>query len=298
MYISLPGYFVVIEFRMAYITVSKPHIVWKPKVPLDVKIDEKLQHYVSPLSGIPVRGVIKGKTNMARWEKGDLHFWPGHRTIPVVMMDSNGKGFRRPENSIFMIKHGAKAQDIRKLVEDELPYIQAKLPLPVRLVVAVGGNNLVASQVRVWWSAQQLTDQVTSELENINQWCDARRIKVTFATVLPRPLEQDQHVGKNSEEMRILLAEAFVKTNSWIENRNVGNGSPLLPFARYVEYADRKMNQRKSLRTAPTVYQRLYPNTNQRRIRLNFFSSDGVHLNQKGAHLVEKCLHKNLEEVL
>ena len=283
-----------------YVTTSNPPITWSPKIPLSKEIDESLPHYVPPAEGVPVRGTIKG--NVTSWEKGQLHFYPRHKTIPIVVMDSNGKYLPRVPNSIYVIKHGARARDLRIWVEGNIPGIQSKLPLPVRLVVAVGGNDLAARWAPPGISAQNLADNVTEEFELLNQWCDSKRISLTFATILPRPLEQHVEPNQDPDPVKEKISRAYSRCNKWIERRNTGNGVALLPFARFVERGDRKVKdgevRTRDKNQRPESRQRLYPNTEQRKIILGYFGPDGVHLNLKGANVVARCLKKNLEEVL
>ena len=282
-----------------YVTTTNPPIKWSPKVPLSKELDAKIPHYVPPALGIPVRGTIKG--NITSWEKGELHFYPRHRTIPIVVFDSNGKLLQRSPNSIYVIKHGARARDLRIWVEKNILGIQAKLPLPVRLVFAVGGNDLTARCLQNGWSAHDLAYRVIDEFELLNEWCDRKRIKLTFATILPRPIEQDPslRINRNPSDIRRLISRAFTLCNVWVERRNTGNGVALLPFARYVERGDKKSKGRKTRRRPDSGhYQKLYQGTEQRKIILDYFGDDGVHLSPKGAKVVLKCLKKNLEEVL
>ena len=280
---------------MAFVTATLPRLGWSPRDSGWGGCPTAVEAY-TPKRNFMVRCVMAGKNHEPKWELDTLFFQPGQYYVPIMLMDSMGKNFARDPYSVHIVRCGAKAHQLCAWAKDHLPWFKARLPLQILLVVIGGGNNLTAKELKQNMSPEDLARKVTNEWGSLDQWCKNEGIDVVFAHTLPRPAEQDDHLSLNSPHVRKVLSKSFVAVNTWVEERNRDLCLPSLILSRMVEHDDKRKRVSRRGDEERLVKQRLYPGTEQRRIRLNLFSpKDKTHLSEKGQAAVEGALQKFLE---
>ena len=267
-------------------TVEQPSIKWSCNDDTNRKRSPPVEVHL-PLRNFPVSCIMAGKRHRESWENGTLFFSPGQNYVPLVLMDSMGKYFVRYPNAIHVIRCGATADHIAKWAKDNLVAIAKKVPLPLFLIISAGGNDLTAHNIRQGTSAALLADRVINAWSTLEEWCSSHGIKVMFSHVIPRPSEQDPNKSLNERSVRWFLSDAFCFVNDWIEDLNKKKGDSQLLLNKYVEHSDVVQKKGRHKR----IKKRTYDKTSQRRIRLNFFAQDWIHLNSKGIEEVQEALH-------
>ena len=243
-----------------------------------------------PVRDLTVEIIVKGLDRTPKRLKGSLYFFPNQKYVQVVVMDSIGQNFERPDNAIFVRHHGAKIKDLIKWVYEEVPKISRTVPLPVRVILFGGSNDITTYQLRRFrWDEGELADYLVNQFIELDSWVLEQHVALAIANVIPRPKEVDNHVGINKfdEKVRIKLSKAFVNVNDWIEAYNLGHEGPL-PLSKFVEYVDRVVGVTDTGR--PILHKRLYPDCPQRRIIRSKFREDLVHLSDTGEKAVKKAL--------
>ena len=166
---------------MALLTKTMPQIQWSP-VPFP------------PLKNFLIKIVIKG--GKSKEERGTLKFKAGQLRTPIFVTDSMARDFPRPSNAIFVVWHGAKITQLRVWIEKHIPVVKEKLPLPVRVILIGGGNNLAARHITPSFSPKDMAFCLIKQLEYPIRWGEENSIALTISSVIPRPSKMDEHKSK------------------------------------------------------------------------------------------------------
>lgn len=258
---------------MAFITKTLPAITWTPAT------------YIPPIENFVVKTSIKrGNYNTVR---GTLSFPSDQVEVPLLVMDSLGQNFPRPPNVIFVVWHGGKVDQLSDWIYKEVPRIQKRLPMKLRVIFMCGSNNITANRIKLDDTVTSMSEDIIDSLRTLDDWADKEQIKLTLANVLPRPIEQDENGSPNDSPVRIFLSKVFVNVNNYIRHRNDRRGVAQLPINLFVEHSRGCPAGRE--RDGSRQYTgRYYPDTQQSRIRIKNFCEDGVHLNDDGTSTVWK----------
>ena len=215
-------------------------------------------------------------------ERGDLFFFPNQTCVPIVVMDSMGQRFERPDRAIFLIWHGATLENLCTWIREQLPAIESRVPLPPRIVLMGGGNSLSSRYLPSNPSSDRIADRAIDEIYSMFLWCKDHNTSITISSILPRPADHDKKKSQLSSNDRTTLCRAYVRVNDYIEELNEAHNLPQLPLHRMVSVCGKN---------------RYYPRTRMERIRLScFFEEDWVHLSDKGTKNVSRALTKYLEK--
>lgn len=244
-----------------------------------------------PIKSTPVICRINKQTNYQQsWEKGDLFFYPNQREIPLLISDSMCRDIERYPTALHIIRSGATLSQLANCLFNLVDDIAAAMPFKLWIILVGGGNDLCVGNPAAT-STKALVNSVSKVLNDIENFCQHKGMRLTIAHIMPRPREQGEDTP-NLKHERLIIAQAYMQLNEKIKARNEQTNETPLVLSRFLEHQPEESKDKK--RQITYYRQRAYEETGQQKIRENKFAEDGVHLAGLGIIDIQRAIHKLL----